>query len=171
MTDGGKNAVLVQADGSELALRDDYNEAPEEALLVMSLRADEVTAEGLPMAVSVRLDAYEDGTCRVYVEIAQIDAELLVDQGTWEMSAAMKPTLHLEAAGDVEGVPDYASATQDGLNLTLQYTALVKTEFNGTETEMTLDTELAGNYAPAGISEDAADSEAGTGTEDGSASE
>lgn len=164
VTDGGKNAALVQADGSELALRDDYKEETEtgEALLVMALRADSVTVEGQPMAVNVRLDAYEDNTCQVFVEIAQIGAEIPVDQGTWEMSPAMKPTFHLETAGDVEGVPDYATATEAGLNLTLPYAAQIQTEFGGNAVEMGIDTELAGSYAPGGISEEEALAEQGS---------
>lgn len=143
----GKSGVLTR-DGVELALRDDYKEAAGGIATVMSLRAEDVTVPELPMTVNVRLDGYSDGACEMIVEVAQVGAELIVDQGTFEVSPAMEPTFHFDTAGDIVGAPDYGAATPDGIPFTVTYSAAVETEFNGSTTAMTLDAEVTGIYNP-----------------------
>lgn len=152
----GKNAELVSADGTGTPLRDDYKPAEEGVLKMISMRAEEVTVPELPMKVAVRLDAFGDDTCQLVMEVAQANAEILLDQGTWEISPAMKPAFHFETAGDLEGSPDYSSATDSSLNLTLSYAAETSGEFNGDVSSYTLDVELSGTYYVNGIGADGA---------------
>lgn len=143
----GKTAVLQPAEGEALEVKDDWHENQGVAK-VMTLRADEVTVEELPMPVSVRLDGTSDGNIKLYVEIAQLGVDLLADQGTFEVNAAMQPTFHFEKAGDIAGTPDYENANENGIGFVLPYSASVAPEFNGVETPMTLEAELNGMYNP-----------------------
>lgn len=154
--DSGKSAELVSADGNSTSLRDDYRPAEEGVMKMISMRAEEVSVPELPMKVAVRLDAFGDDTCRLIMEVAQANAEILLDQGSWEISPAMKPTFHFETAGDLEGSPDYASATDSSLNLTLAYAAETSGEFNGDVSSYTLDVELSGTYYANGMDADGA---------------
>lgn len=153
VAENGKTAVIAKEDGTTIELKDDYKEEAAIAK-VMSLTADEVTVEGLPMTVALRLDGYSDGTCQMYVVISQIGAELLADEGTFEVSDAMRPTFHFAAAGDIEGTPDYAGATETGIPFTVAYAADVQPEFNGEKTPMSLNAEVTGIYNPNATAEE-----------------
>ena len=143
----GKSAILTKADGSTLELKDDYKAGDDSDVQVMSLRAEEVEV-GLPMKVNLRIDGYKDGTCKLIVEVAQVGAELLADEGTFEVSEAMKPTFHFNLSGDIEGAPDYAGATESGIPFTVTYAGDVEPEFNGANTPMSINSEFTGMYMP-----------------------
>jgi len=143
----GTSAVLTKDDGTTVELRDTYKESGGIAQF-MSLRNDEVTVPELPMSVAVRIDGYSDGTCQLIVEVAAVGAELVADQGTYEVTPAMVPTFHFDIAGDIEGTADYANATENGIPFTVAYSAKVSPEFQGTNTDMTMDVEVTGIYNP-----------------------
>lgn len=143
----GKSAVLTKADNTTVELKDDYREGDDSAVQVMNLRAEEVEV-GLPMKVNLRIDGYKDGSCKLIVEVAQVGAELLADEGTFEVSEAMKPTFHFNLAGDIEGEPDYAGATESGIPFNVTYTGSVEPEFNGANTPMAIDSAFTGTYNP-----------------------
>ncbi len=143
----GKTAQIVRSDGTSVDVRDDYNEPSNAIAQLMSLRQDDAQV-GLPMGVGLRIDGYSDGTCQLIVEVAAVGAELVADQGTYEVSPAMKPTFHFEVAGDIEGTPDYATASEAGISFTVAYRAETSVEFNGTSTPLTVDAELVGIYNP-----------------------
>ena len=151
----GKSAVLAKADGTEITVRDDYHEGSDAIAKVMSLRAEGVQV-GLPMSVALRLDGYSDGTCKLIVEIAQISTELEADTGTFEVNAAMRPTFHLAALGDIEGEPDYGGASESGIPFTVHLVGTVNPEFNGSATPMELDTDVTGLYNPNAAPEESA---------------
>jgi len=152
-----KSAVITKADGSVIELRDTYREEETAVVKQMSLVSENVTIPELPMAVNVRLDGYSDGQCQLVIEIAQVGAELVADQGTFEVSASMRPTFHFETAGDVDGEPDYDNVTDHGIPFTVNYSAAVNAEFSGAETAMTLtDVSLTGLYNPYATAEEAA---------------
>lgn len=148
VSDNGKDAVLTLADGIEIVLRDDYKEKSNAVALLMSLRAEEIEVPELPMKVAARIDGYSDGSCLLIIEVAAIGAELMADTGTYEVSAAMKPSFHFEKAGDIEGSPDYASADETGISFSVPYAAVVEPEFNGSATAMTVEAEMIGRYNP-----------------------
>lgn len=143
----GKSAVLNRADGSTLELKDSYKAENDSDIQVMSLRAEDVEV-GLPMKVNLRIDGYKDGSCKLIVEVAQVGAELLADEGTFEVSETMKPTFHFNLAGDIEGEPDYAGATESGIPFNVTYTGDVEPEFNGANTPMAIDSAFTGIYNP-----------------------
>lgn len=143
----GKSATLTRGDGSVLELKDDYKAGNDSDVQVMSLRAEDVEV-GLPMKVNLRIDGYKDGSCKLIVEVAQVGAELLADEGTFAVSEAMKPTFHFNLAGDIEGTPDYTGATESGIPFAVTYAGNVEPEFNGTNTPMAIDSEFTGMYNP-----------------------
>lgn len=103
---------------------------------------------GLPMGVNLRIDIYSDDTCKLIVEVAQIGAELEADQGTCSLDdASFKYTFNFEKAGELISEPDYASATAEGLDMTLHYTADTEVEFNGASTPLSIDSVLTGRIA------------------------
>lgn len=79
------------------------------------------------------------------VEDAQVGAELEADQGTCSLDeASFKYTFHFEKAGELISEPDYASATAEGLGMTLAYKADTEVEFNGAATPLSIDAVLEG---------------------------
>ena len=88
---------------------------------------------------------YSDDTCKLIVEVAQVGAELEADQGTCSLDeASFKYTFHFEKAGELVSEPDYASATAEGLGMTLAYKADTEVEFNGAATPLSIDAVLEG---------------------------
>lgn len=146
----GSKAVLAKADGSELDLKDTYeDEGDLSGVVVMSLTMEDAQV-GLPMGVNLRLDCYGDNTCKMIVEVAQIGVELEADQGTYSMSETMKFTFNFENAGEVVGDPDYASATESSIDVAAAYKADVEVEFNGATTPLSVDSEVKGTYVMGG---------------------
>lgn len=143
----GKSGILTMADGMTVALTDDYRIGDDSNIQVLSLRFDGAEV-GLPMSVNLRIDGYKDGSCKFIVEVAQVGAELLADEGTFEVSETMSPTFHFKLAGDLTGTPDYASASADGIMFSVNYVGDVEPEFNGALTPMTVNAELTGMYTP-----------------------
>lgn len=118
--------------------------AAQAAEVVNTLTAEDAQV-GLPMGVSLRIDIYSDDTCKLIVEVAQIGAELEADQGTCSLdTASFKYTFDFEKAGELTSEPDYASATAEGLNMTLSYKADTEVEFNGASTPLSIDAVLEG---------------------------
>ncbi len=106
---------------------------------------------GLPMPVALRIDCYSDATCKLYVIIEAIGAELLTDEGTYEVAdaaAACNYTFHFVKGGDIVGAPDYATATAEGLAVDIAYKADVEVEFNGALTPLSIDATLRGMTGP-----------------------
>lgn len=96
------------------------------------------------MAATVILYGYDDGVCELVVDMGQYGSSV-VDQGTFEVSAAMKPTFTFDTAGEITGTPDYGSASAEtGISITAQYTA--------TTSVGAMDLEMVGIYNPKGIS-------------------
>ena len=151
----GKKAVL-EKDGSEaLELKDTFEDEPDLSnQVVMSLSAEDAQV-GLPMGVGLRLDCYGDGTCKLIVEVEQVGAELEADTGTYTVTEAYKYTFAFDKAGEVAGNPDYATASESGLDVSAVYKADVSVEFNGSETPLSIDSELKGTYVPGGASQEA----------------
>lgn len=143
----GKSAVLAKADGEKVELKDTYEETGDLSdTVVLSLNAEDAQV-GLPMGVNLRMDCYGDHTCKLIVEVAQIGAELVADEGTYSVSEAYKYTFNFEKAGEVTGEPDYTSATESSLDIAAAYKADVEVEFNGVNTPLSIDSELKGTYS------------------------
>ena len=119
----------------------------QEAEVVNTLVVEDAQV-GLPMGVNLRIDIYSDDTCKLMVEVAQVGAELEADQGTCSLDkASFKYTFNFEKAGELTSEPDYASATAEGLGMTLQYKADTEVEFNGAVTPLSIDAVLTGSIA------------------------
>ena len=99
---------------------------------------------GLPMGVDVRIDCYSDGTCKTMVYVEQVDADLEVDSGTYTVADMFNYTFHFETAGEIASIPDYASATESGINVSVPYKADVTALFMDAETPMSIDLALDG---------------------------
>lgn len=117
--------------------------------VIMSLTAENVQV-GLPMDVTLRLDCYGDNTCRLVLEVVQFGVELDADQGTYHVSKAKKFAFHFENAGEVTGEPDYASATENSIDVTAAYKAELEERFNGSMTVLTIDARVKGTYVTGG---------------------
>lgn len=151
----GKKAVLEKDGAQALDMKDNFEDEPDLSdQVVLSLSAQDAQV-GLPMGVGLRMDCYGDGTCKLIVEVAQVGAELEADTGTYTVSEAYKYTFNFEKAGEVAGEPDYATASESGLDVTAAYKADVTVEFNGSETALSIDSELKGTYVPGGAAKEA----------------
>lgn len=141
----GKSAVLSKADGDEVELKDTYEETGDLSdAVVLSLTAEDAQV-GLPMGVNLRVDIYSDDTCKLIVEVEQVDAELEADQGTCSLDTSnYKYTFHFEKAGELVSEPDYANATPEGMGMTLSYKADTEVEFSGNLTPLSIDAVLEG---------------------------
>ncbi len=120
-------------------------EASAQAAEVVNTLTVEDAQVGLPMGVNLRVDIYSDDTCKLIVEVAQVEAELEADQGTCSLDeTTFKYTFNFEKAGELTSEPDYASATAEGLGMTLAYKADTEVEFNGAATPLSIDVVLEG---------------------------
>lgn len=124
--------------------------ADNEVKLINTFSAEDVQV-GLPMGVDVRIECFSDSTCKVLVYVAQVDAELEVDSGTYTVADVFNYTFNFEKAGEIVGEPDFASATADGINVNIPYKADVTAEFMGAETPMSMDVSLAGVATEAAV--------------------
>lgn len=146
----GRSAILTKSGGDELALKDTYEEGGDlSGAVILSLVAEDVEA-GLPMGVDLRLDCYGDNTCKLIVEVSQIGAEIEADQGTYSVTESYQYTFNFVNAGNVAGTPDYASATENSLDVAAVYKADMEVEFNGSVTPLSIDSELKGTYVMGG---------------------
>lgn len=141
----GKSAVLAKADGDEVELKDTYEETGDLSdAVVLSLTAEDAQV-GLPMGVNLRVDIYSDNTCKLIVEVEQVDAELVADEGTCTLDTSnYKYTFNFEKAGELVSEPDYANATAEGMGMTLSYKADTEVEFSGNLTPLSIDAVLEG---------------------------
>lgn len=113
--------------------------------IVCSFRMEGVENTGLPMAVDLRIDCKDDDTCQLIVEVAAVNAELVADEGTYEVGGDMfSYTFHFGTAGDIQSEADYTTATANSIGLKVPYKADVTVEFSGAETPLTIDTVLEG---------------------------
>ncbi len=144
LTVDGTNGTYCGKDLSSVILDDS---AP---VVINTFRLDEAEV-GLPMTIALRIDCYSDSTCKLIAEIAAVGAELVADEGTYEMadmSAAFNYTFHFAKGGDIEGAPDYASATPEGVAVDVTYVADVEVEFNGALTPLSINAILRGTTGP-----------------------
>ncbi len=116
--------------------------AGDQAVMVFMVEGLEGT--GLPMAVDMHIDCMADGTVAAYVYVAAVDADLLVDSGTYTVEEVYKYTFNFETAGEIQGEPDFATATDSSLEVNVPYKADVVANFNGSETPLTIDAVLNG---------------------------
>lgn len=142
----GKSAVLEKTDGSALELSHTYKEEGDSEVAT-SLRAEEQQV-GLPMSVALRLDCLTDGTCKLIIEVAQTGQEIQVDQGAYTVTETYKYLFSFDNAGDMESVPDYANASEAGLDMTLTYQADIEVEADGQVMSFSIDSVLEGKVAP-----------------------
>jgi hypothetical protein len=148
-TDEGQEMSLVPGDGGAK-----YTAGSETVVLagkvshgdvVCSFRMEGVENTGLPMAVNLRIDCKDDNTCQLIVEVAAVNAELLADEGTYEVGGDMfSYTFHFKTAGDIQSEADYTTATANSIGLKVPYKADVTVEFSGTETPLSINTVLEG---------------------------
>lgn len=140
----GGNATYTTTDGTEIAMADAVkSDGP---VQVFEVKEAEV---GLPMGVDVRIECYDDGTCKLLVYVAAVDANLEADAGTYAVENSFNYTFQFEKAGEVVGVPDYASATANSINVTVPYVKDVTVEFMGNETPLSINLELPGTIVVA----------------------
>lgn len=144
----GKTAVLEKTGADALDLSYTYEEGGEEAGEVTTVLRAEDQQVGLPMAVALRLDCLSDGTCKLVVEVAQTGQEMQLDQGTYTITETFKIQFVFDNAGELESVPDYENAGEQGLDMTLAYKADILIEEGGQSQQFNIDSELAGTYVP-----------------------
>lgn len=143
VAEDGKTATLTPASGEPLELKaslDDENTP----VLTLSADAQQV---GLPMPVGIRLDCLPDGTCKLIVSVAEVNAELEADKGTYTVSETYEYTFNFEKAGTITGTPDYTTATQTSLDISAAYKGDVTVEFSGSQTPLSIDSTLTGTYS------------------------
>lgn len=116
---------------------------PVAAEVVMTFEGKDVEV-GLPMGVDMRIDCYSDGTAKVIVYVAQVDAELVADEGTYTVEEVFNYTFKFDAAGEIAGEPDYDSATGTSINVSVPYAAETSVTFMDNETPLTMDADLEG---------------------------
>ena len=140
----GSSASLTLPDGTVLELADKV--VAETPPIMIYARVDDAQV-GLPMGVGIRLEAYNDGTCKVIMEVAAIGAELLVDEGTYTVENMVNITFNFNGAGEVTAEPDFASATAESLNLTISnaYDG-AELEFMGNPVQASIFVALEGTY-------------------------
>ena len=146
VSEDGKSAVLVTPAGEEIALVMSLDEEEDLQEVVLSLTAVEQQV-GLPMGVDVRVDCYADETCKLIIYVAAVGADLEVDAGTYTISPTYQFEFQFETAGTINGTPNYETANEEGLEVSLIYVADGTVEFNGAETALTLNSELKGVYS------------------------
>lgn len=98
--------------------------------------------------VDVTGDTFMDVTCKLVVEVAQTGQEMQLDQGTYTITETFKFQFVFDNAGELESVPDYENAGEQGLDMTLAYKADILIEEGGQSQQFNIDSELAGTYVP-----------------------
>ena len=153
LTDEDGNIKTLTVDGrnatyGDMALTDSVVEEGE-ATVINTYRVDEAQV-GLPMPVALRIDCYSDSTCKFVVEVAAVNTEIIADEGTYELDATVfTPTFHFKNLGDIVSEPDYASATESGINASITVQgAMDVTDNDGNVTPMTFDSVLTGTASP-----------------------
>lgn len=149
MTDENGNTSTLAIDGDNAVYNDKtlsskiVNEG--EPIVINTYRVDE-TEVGLPMPVALRIDCYDNSTCKLIVEVAAVGQELEADNGTYELDELMySPTFHFTNLGDIACEPDFDHATESGLPVNIPVKGEVETtDEAGTVTTMTLDAVLTG---------------------------
>lgn len=116
-----------------------------EPIVINTYRQDDAQV-GLPMPVGLRIDCYDNSTCKLIVEVAVVGQELEVDSGTYELAELMyTPTFHFKTLGDISSEPDFDHATESGLPVGIPVKGeLEMVDEAGTVTQLTLDSVLSG---------------------------
>lgn len=140
----GGSATYTTADGTEIAMADTVtSDGP-----VQVFEAKEADV-GLPMGVDVRIACYDDGTCKLLVYVAAVDATLEADAGTYTVEGGFNYAFQFEKAGEIAGVPDYGSATATSINVTVPYDQDVTVVFMDNETPLSIHLKLPGTIVVA----------------------
>ncbi len=105
-----------------------------------------VQPEGLPMSVEFRLDCADDGTCEMFMVVSQVSQEFSIDKGTYSISDVAKGTFNFETAGTIESTPDYESAQDNHLEMSMPYKAAFTISVDGQSMDLSVDTVLTGTY-------------------------
>lgn len=111
--------------------------------VVTAIKNDEAQV-GLPMPVQLRIDCYDDGTAKVILYIAQKDTEYEIDDGTYEVTAAMKYNFVFASAGEIVGEPDYATADSTAGTIVINVHYIGSAEISGTT--LSVDCDLSGTH-------------------------
>lgn len=149
LTDENGNTATLAIDGDNAIYGDKtlsskiVNEG--EPIVINTYRVDE-TEVGLPMPVALRIDCYDNSTCKLIVEVAAANQELEADTGTYELDELMySPTFYFARLGDIACEPDFDHATESGLPVNIPVKGDVETtDAAGIVTPMTLDAVLTG---------------------------
>lgn len=94
--------------------------ASSEAAVLTSFVAEDAEV-GLPMPVEFYIDLMDDNTCVAGIYVEMLDQRVPLDQGTYTVDEAYAYHMSFEGAGNVEGEPDYATATATGLTINANY--------------------------------------------------
>lgn len=94
--------------------------ASAEATVLTSFTAENAET-GLPMPVEFYIDLMDDNTCVAGIYVEMLDQRVPLDQGTYTVDEAYAYHMTFEQAGEVEGEPDYATATATGLTINANY--------------------------------------------------
>lgn len=156
LTDEDGNVAILAIDGGSAIYGDKtlsdtiVNEG--EPIVINTYRVDE-TEVGLPMPVALRIDCYDNSTCKLIVEVAVANQELEADNGTYELDELMySPTFHFTKLGDIACEPDFDNATENGLPVNIQVKGEVETtDESGNVTPMTLDAVLSGTATASAV--------------------
>ena len=159
--EGTSEYTLTYADGTEgsLKIADDKKTAElargEEKVTVETMEeegsaftlSNPSVEVGVPITVELRLDCAADGTCELFLVVSQINAEISIDKGTYTMSDVAKGGFEFEKAGACEAMPDYETATDNGVDVNLSYKANMSVELNGQSSDIRIDAVLTGTYS------------------------
>lgn len=149
LTDENGTATTLALDGSNAIYGDKtlsdkiVNEGEPQVINTYRVEKTEV---GLPMPVALRIDCYDNSTCKLIVEVAIAGQELEADAGTYELAdLTYTPTFHFTKLGDVVAEADFDNATESGLPVNIPVKGEVETTDDaGIVTPMTLDAVLTG---------------------------
>ena len=114
VSENGRTAVYVK--GSETL---ELSSTVSDALYTFEAA---FTPEHLPVELDVFLICKPDGTAEVVVSHDMI-GNVVVDTGTWVIENMVFITFELEFGGTLNGDPDFASATEQGITVEIAYAA------------------------------------------------
>ena len=140
----GSEAAYTTVDGDVLVLSDVITAGDDEVVYTFAAEGAEV---GLPMPVDVKLVCFGNGKAEILVYVAAVDAELTADQGTYTITDRINLHFSFEKAGEVDGVPDYNSATASSISINVPYKADTEVEFMGNAAQLQMDLSLTGTVS------------------------
>lgn len=115
------------------------------AVNVFKAEGVQVASGDTTMGADVTLNCYDDGTCVLLVNITAIGMEVEADKGTYTVEDIFRFTFNFDAAGEIAGQPDWASATQTGIDVNVPYAATVQ----AMGSDLTIDAMLNGSVSSA----------------------